>query len=109
MNKGKVNDEKILVKEWIQKSTQPINKPSGYYDFLAKKNSFYQYFWWGKKRQTDLNDFFALGNKGEYLYIIPSKKIIIIRLGFEYGMFTPAPFSWPELFYEFGTIFNEKK
>lgn len=107
MNQGRANGQNILTEEWIQKSTQPEIKEKGYYDFFTKKNIFYQYFWWGKNRQTDLNDFFAMGNKGEYLYLIPSKKLIIIRLGFEYGMFTPSSLCWPELFYEFGTNFNK--
>lgn len=109
LNNGKLNNEQILTKDWILKSTQPQKRAKGYYDFLSNNNTYYQYFWWGKNRLQNLNDYFAMGNKGEYIYINPSNKLIIIRLGFEYGMFTPAAFSWPELFYEFATKFNVYK
>ena len=49
--------------------------------------------------------FFGMGNKGEYVYVCPQKKLTIIRLGFEYG-FTPAAMSWPDMFYEFATQFK---
>ncbi|HKJ81882.1 MAG TPA: hypothetical protein VJ954_07655 [Ignavibacteriaceae bacterium] len=45
-----------------------------------------------------------MGNKGEYVYICPLKKLTIIRLGFEYG-FTPGSMSWPDMFYQFATHF----
>lgn len=103
INQGNFNNKNILPKDWIYKSTQPEAKPTGYYDFLMQNNLYYKFFWWGKNRQEQLNDFFAMGNKGQYLYIIPSKKIIILRLGLEYGLFTPGTLSWPELFYQFGS------
>ena len=109
LNGGSFNNQPILSKEWVHKSTQPETKPTGYYEFLEQNNLYYQYFWWGKKRQKQEHDFFALGNKGQYLYIIPSQRIVILRLGIEYGLFTPAPLSWPELFYEFGSKLNDLK
>jgi len=108
MNKGTLNNQSMLTQAWIYKSTQPVPKPEGYYDFLTKNNLYYQYFWWGKYRDAPLHDFFAMGNKGQYLYMIPSKKIVILRLGLEYGLFTPAPLSWPELFYQFGTNIDNR-
>lgn len=108
LNDGNLDKNQIVPKKWVQNSTQPENKPIGYYDYLLTHNIYYQYFWWGKKREENQNDFFAMGNKGEYIYISPSKKLVIIRLGFEYGMFTPSPNSWPELFYQFTTNYPFK-
>jgi CubicO group peptidase (beta-lactamase class C family) len=106
LNKGKYKDEQVIPEAWVQRATQPQKRTHGYYDYLLENNVYYSYFWWGKFRnnQENANDFFGLGNKGEYLYICPQKKLIIIRLGFEYG-FTPGPFSWPEMFYQFATSF----
>ncbi|MBC6365839.1 serine hydrolase [Algoriphagus sp. AK58] len=104
LNQGFVDNRRIISPNWVEFSTQPSmdNKPEG--DFFVKNNLYYQYLWWGKKRPTASSDFFAMGNKGQYIYIIPSKNLVIVRLGFEYGLFTPATLSWPALFYELGEI-----
>lgn len=106
LNEGKYDNLQVLPENWIIKATQPQNKPQGYYDGLLKHNVYYSYFWWGKLRDgyKNTNDFFAMGNKGEYIYVCPQKKLIIIRFGFEYG-FTPGSLSWPTMFYEFATNF----
>lgn len=106
LNKGKYKDIQVIPETWIQKATQPQKRPQGYYDHLLDKNVYYNYFWWGKFRGNSeyANDFFGLGNKGEYVYVCPQKKLTIIRLGFEYG-FTPGSFSWPEMFYQLAINF----
>ncbi len=107
LNNGRNNDVQVIPNNWIP-STQPEVKPKGYYDYLLDHNVYYSYFWWGKFRgnQANTNDFFGMGNKGEYVYVCPQKKLTIIRLGFEYGLSTPSPFSWPDLFYQFCTDFR---
>jgi CubicO group peptidase (beta-lactamase class C family) len=107
LNKGKYDGVQIVPEAWIQRATQPASKPQGYYDFLLRHNVYYSYFWWGKFRgsSTNDNDFFGLGNKGQYLYVCPQKKLVIIRLGFEYGLPSPGAYSWPDLFYQFATNF----
>ena len=107
LNKGKYNGIQVIPESWVQKSTQPQGRPEGYYDYLLENNMYYNYLWWGKFRegQENTNDFFGMGNKGEYVYVCPRKKYIIIRLGFEYG-FTPGSLSWPAMFYEFATAIN---
>lgn len=104
LDKGRYKGEQVIPEAWIRKATQPQKKPQGYYDFLLDKNVYFNYFWWGKFRgsQENDNDFFGLGNKGEYVYICPQKKLVIIRLGFEYG-YTPGAFTWPDMFYQFAT------
>jgi CubicO group peptidase (beta-lactamase class C family) len=109
LNKGKYNGVQIVPAEWIQRATQPASRPRGYYDFLLRHNVYYGYFWWGKFRGSPANDndFFGLGNKGQYLYVCPQKKLVIIRLGFEYGLPSPGAYSWPDLFYQFATNFSK--
>ena len=107
LNNGKYNNEQVVPEIWIQKATQPLTTPGDYYD-LPNHNVYYSYFWWGKFRDSvqNENDFLGLGNKGEYVYVSPRKKLIIIRLGLEYGLPRPSPFSWPALFYQFATDFR---
>lgn len=109
LNNGKYRDSQVIPEEWVLNATQPQDKPVGFYNYLLDKNVYYNYFWWGKYRGgiENIHDFFAMGNKGQYIYVCPQKNIIIIRLGFEYG-FTPAPFTWPELFFQFATNCNSK-
>lgn len=108
MNHGRYNNTQVIPKEWVQKATQPQQTPKNYYDSLLDNNVYYSYSWWGKFRgeQSNTHDFFGMGNKGEYVYVCPQKKLIIIRLGFEYGLSTPASLSWPGLFYEFASNFK---
>ena len=107
LNKGKYNATQIVPESWVQKVTQPQERRDGYYDYLLENNTYYNYLWWGKFRdgQEHANDFFGMGNKGEYVYISSQKKLTIIRLGFEYG-FTPASLSWPDMFYQFATDYK---
>nr|WP_321486197.1 serine hydrolase [uncultured Draconibacterium sp.] len=107
LNKGKYNATQIIPESWVQKATQPQERRDGYYDYLLENNTYYNYLWWGKFRdgQENANDFFGMGNKGEYVYFSPQKKLTIIRLGFEYG-FTPASLSWPDMFYQFATDYK---
>ncbi|NQU51528.1 MAG: serine hydrolase [Bacteroidetes bacterium] len=107
LNNGKYKDTQVISETWVNNATQPQKRPQGYYDYLLENNVYYNYFWWGKFRDNQEygNDFFGLGNKGEYVYVCPQKKLTIIRLGFEYG-FTPGPFSWPEMFFQFATDFK---
>lgn len=103
LDKGRYNNEQVVPENWIQKAKQPqVNEQNLY------QNGYYSYFWWGKLRgnQVNANDFFGMGNKGEYMYVCPQKKLVIIRLGFEYGLATPAAFSWPDLFYQFASNFR---
>ncbi|WP_162558717.1 serine hydrolase [Robertkochia solimangrovi] len=108
LNQGKYQGDQVIPENWIPMATQPIQRPEGFYDPLLETNTYYNYLWWGKFRDgaKNNNDFFAMGNKGEYVYICPQKRLIFIRLGFEYG-FTPGSTSWPDMFYEFATEFKE--
>lgn len=107
LNNGNYNNIQVVPDDWIKKTTQPEFRTEDYYD-LPKYNIFYSGYWWGKFRsgQETKNDFFGMGNKGQYMYACPQKKLILIRLGFEYGLPTPSSYSWPEIFYEFATAFK---
>lgn len=103
MNKGRWNGRQVLSPRWIMDSTQPEDKPSGYFprwDFFESQGGYYQYFWWGMKRSGGESDFFAMGNKGQYIYLSPQKKLIIVRNGIEYGI---PSLRWPRLFYDYAT------
>jgi len=82
-NNGKWGDEQILPENWVQESIQPSS---------ADKQKHYGYQFWlngydekdPKKRwypSVPADMYFADGYGGQDIYIIPSKKLIVLRFG----------------------------
>jgi CubicO group peptidase (beta-lactamase class C family) len=108
LNQGQREDESIIPRDWVLESTAPSPDvtESGYYpemwpyDFM-----YYQYFWWGYQHPDGQYDFAAQGNLGQYIYVVPSKNMVIVRMGMDYG--DPALFGWPKLFYDYAESLND--
>jgi len=83
LNEGSLDGIRIISKEWIQESLSIQN------DSRDLDRYPYTYSW----RVTAQGDFFAKGVGGQYIFVCPHKKIIIVRLGVKY-----ADVPWPELF-----------
>lgn len=82
-NKGKWNGEQVLSENWVNETIQPAP---------ADKQKHYGYQFWlngfnekdsSKRLYPDVpaDLFYADGYGGQYIYIIPSKKLVVIRLG----------------------------
>lgn len=56
--------------------------------------------WWGSPREGKAYDFAAEGDKGQFIYVSPRKKLVIVRHGIDYGI--PSE-EWVKLFYEFAS------
>ncbi len=69
-NKGNWNGKQIVSEKWVEESTQ-LDTTDGSVDF-------YQYQWW---LPTPNEDFMAEGILGQFVYVNPSKDLIIVRLG----------------------------
>lgn len=86
---GKWNDAQIVSKNFLNEATntsQQINKSYGYLWWLNGKSSYHlpqsQFEFQGsliKNAPTEM--FAALGKNDQKIYIIPSKKLVIIRMG----------------------------
>jgi CubicO group peptidase (beta-lactamase class C family) len=101
LDKGNWNGKQIISKDWVEKSTDAAR---------TKKQYFYSYQWWHTGRFHVINDtteapphakihsyknkkgeirryietpddFYAEGLLGQFIYVYPSKNIIIVRLG----------------------------
>jgi CubicO group peptidase (beta-lactamase class C family) len=70
LNKGNWNGKQIVSKEWVETSTKASIK-DGSVDY-------YQYQWW---LPSTSGDFMAEGILGQYVYVNPSKNIVIVRMG----------------------------
>ena len=100
LNNGQWKGKQVVSEAWVGQATQPEERPSSYYGdepFFVSQGHYYKYFWWGDKRPGGKSDFYAQGNKGQYIYISPQKRVIIVRNGFDFGL--PSS-QWLRLFYE---------
>jgi len=100
LNQGKWEGKQIVSQAWVEQATQPEEKPSSYYGddpFFVSLGHYYKDFWWGDKRPGGKSDFHAVGNKGQYIYVSPQKRVIIVRNGFDFGI--PSS-RWARLFYQ---------
>jgi len=70
LNEGNWNGNQIVSKEWVHQSTKV--------DTLNGSAWYYQYQWW---LPTKNGDFMAQGILGQYIYVNPSKNLIVVRLG----------------------------
>lgn len=73
LNNGNWNGMQIVSKEWVKASTTANTTNGG-----AKH---YKYQWW---LQPD-GSYMAQGILGQYIYVNPTKKLTIVRLGKNYG------------------------
>ncbi len=70
LNKGNWNGKQILSQKWVEESTK-VDTTEGSIDE-------YQYQWW---LPSTTGDFMAEGILGQYIYVNPSKNIVIVRMG----------------------------
>jgi CubicO group peptidase (beta-lactamase class C family) len=78
MNQGNWSGEQIVPAQWVKDSTtpdgphlQPGKNP------LSSSRNGYGYQWWIP--ETPKNDFMALGVHGQYIYINPGKRVVIVK------------------------------
>lgn len=96
LNGGEWNGKQIVPAEWVKQSTQ-----SDLGRALDEKIS-YGYMWWEMTRSGEANDFFALGNFGQFIYVSPFKNLIIVRNGDQYGL--DGEWSdWVTIFHQFAS------
>lgn len=89
LNKGKWENNQVVPQNYMQNATttsQSINLAYGYLWWLNGKNSFHlpqsQYQFPGNLIPTAPADMYcALGKDDQKIYVVPSKKLVIIRMG----------------------------
>jgi CubicO group peptidase (beta-lactamase class C family) len=104
---GNWEGRQVIPASWLAESTgEDLSlERAAYYprkgSFASLPDQYYKYFWWGMRRDGVKNDFFARGNHGQFIYVSPSKNLIIVRNGERYGV--PAE-NWVGMFYRFATL-----
>jgi CubicO group peptidase (beta-lactamase class C family) len=106
LNKGNWNGVQILPEAWVVESTAP--EPNDHREQLGptqlpKPDGYYQYHWWGTKRENGLYDFTAVGHLGQFIFVRPDKNLIIVRMGTE----TNTGVDWFSKFKEIASMFSD--
>ncbi len=106
---GEWEGKQVIPSTWIEESLQvdreshaaayyPDEFGQMIYDSLG---GYYKYMWYGYFRQGDDFDFAAEGDHGQFIYISPSKSLIIVRNSSAYGDLGSE--DWSRLFYQFAS------
>jgi CubicO group peptidase (beta-lactamase class C family) len=97
--------QQVLSGTWVVEATQPWqpDDPTTYYpaSFDALPGEPYcAYMWWGFGRDDGAYDYTAAGDKGQYIYVSPAKRLVIVRHGIDFGI---SFVEWMSLFYRFAS------
>ena len=93
LENGNWNGEQIIPAEWVVDSTQ-VDQATLNDEYYANEmgqvlkndlQGYYKYMWWGFFQEDGSYDFAAEGDRGQFIYVSPGKKLIIVRNGYEYG------------------------
>jgi CubicO group peptidase (beta-lactamase class C family) len=108
LNGGNWQGSQVISQAWVDESTRPLlpENYAAYYPafFMTPPGQrYYKYMWWGLARDEDAYDFWAAGDKGQYIYVSPQKNLVIVRNGIDYGI--PSQM-WIRLFSEFARQFS---
>lgn len=95
MNLGKWDNKQIISNKWVEESVSPLQIPDDQYYisknfypysmFFKDTRLYYKYGWWGLKTSNGNYDFLAIGMLGQFIYVCPQKRIIIVRNGSKWG------------------------
>jgi CubicO group peptidase (beta-lactamase class C family) len=83
LNKGVWNHDTLVPYSYIRSATLPNNLID---EETNKTVDYYGWQWWILPNHKNMNDmFYARGVNGQYVIVIPSKNIVIVRLGDKRG------------------------
>jgi CubicO group peptidase (beta-lactamase class C family) len=97
LNSGDWNGAQIISKAWVRESTSPDPNDNRLWRSDAEwkeANGYYKYLWWGRIGPDGNYDFAAQGKRGQWIYVSPQEKVVIVRFGLDWG----GVDSWPDVF-----------
>jgi CubicO group peptidase (beta-lactamase class C family) len=78
LHKGMFNNHQLVSEEYVNKSIEP----APLLDDEGQKSSGYGFSWWLSEPDKE-KVFYAQGILGQYIFVIPGKNIVAVRLGKE--------------------------
>ena len=83
LHEGEWDGTRIVSQEWVATATgvDPADRAPGGYAGRT-----YGLMWWGVERPSGPPDFYAAGDHGQYVYVSPRDRVVIVRTGVEYGV-----------------------
>lgn len=113
LNEGIVNGRRVVSADWCNsiKNSEGTRRDLAYWDLyqemshrwyptLKKGRTYYKNFWWGIEQETGLNDIYAMGILGQFVYVSSKNDVVIVRQGNSWGI----EGWWPNLFEELAKI-----
>lgn len=91
LNQGKLHEHALVSPAWVARSIEvdPVVGPADSTDGLVYRSK-YQWL-----LTTDGRGYFAKGYQGQYVFVVPSRRMVFVRFGEGY-----AGIDWPKLFVE---------
>ncbi len=88
-NQGIFEGDTVLTPDWVDYMTTAAPASDGYY-----ASTFWLKEWDGERSLVDVPDdvFFADGFLGQRVYVIPSKKLVVVRMGYSLSNFNVNDF-----------------
>jgi CubicO group peptidase (beta-lactamase class C family) len=89
LEEGSWNGRQIISSDWILESTrEDTSVPrEDYPEWMGQgsERTYYNYQWWGHTNMDGSYQFFAAGNLGQNIYILPDEELIIVHCGMSYA------------------------
>jgi CubicO group peptidase (beta-lactamase class C family) len=85
LHEGVWDGRRIVPADWVRAATRA--------QVMTEYQRPYGYFWWVDAKRRGA--FYALGNYGQYIYVAPRSRTVIVRTGSDWGQDTDA---WLETF-----------
>jgi CubicO group peptidase (beta-lactamase class C family) len=96
LNGGSWDGIQIVPADWVRVSIADNG-------LIKDAPIYYGYMWWGMKCKPESQDYLAMGNYGQFIYISPEKNLIIVRNGESFGVKSEGEewVVWGDAFYQF--------
>lgn len=87
LERGQVNGIEVIPAAWVDEATTPVgsSQAAWYPQSMASRGIGYGLHWW-TAISSGGDDFSALGNHGQYVYVAPDTNTVIVRHGRRYGI-----------------------
>jgi len=95
LHDGRWRGRQILPPGWARQSTSPPVGQPHMHTIYGKPGLYYKYMWWGYQWANGHHDFLAIGELGQFLYVVPERDLIILRHGLSWR--GPDYYEWIHL------------